>query len=338
MADRSALRAALTAALMLPGLCGCAPSADDVNAATTAARPYAATMVGRIDSAEAARGLVAATAGVIDRVAVQRGDAVRRGQFLFSVDCRPMIAAISVRQAEAAQADAAADTIDAGARGEDIARAEASLQQAQSGAADAQDQLDRATGLVDRGFVSAREIMARRNALASAQAAVASANADVARLRHGARPSERAEARWRANAASASVAAARATSDRCAVFSPVDGTVLQVLRHVGEDSGLGQGQPVMVVGDLSRLLVRAEVNERDAARITPGQRAEIWIDGDRRRWSGRVMSLASVMGRRAARSLDPSDRFDRDTREAFVSIDDHSLPQIVGLRVIVGVR
>ena len=206
MAYRPSLRAALAAALIFPGLCSCAPSPNDVIVAASTADTYAATMVGRIDSAESARSLVAATPGVIDQVAVQRGDTVRRGQFLFSVDCRPMITAVAVRQAEAAQADALADTIDAGARSEDIARAEASQQQEQSAAADAQDQLDRAAALVDRGFVSDREIMARRNALASAQAAVASAAAEVARLRHGARPSERAEARWRANAASASIA------------------------------------------------------------------------------------------------------------------------------------
>jgi hypothetical protein len=46
------------------------------------------------------------------------------------------------------------------------------------------------------------------------------------------------------------------------------------------------------------------------------------------------------MGRRSARSLDPTDRFDRDVREVFVDFDagQSNLPTLVGLRVMVGVR
>ena len=55
------------------------------------------------------------------------------------------------------------------------------------------------------------------------------------------------------------------------------------------------------------------------------------------RWRGRVTSLSSVMGRRSARSLDPTDRFDRDTRDAVISFDGPAPPALVGLRVMVGI-
>jgi HlyD family secretion protein len=92
------------------------------------------------------------------------------------------------------------------------------------------------------------------------------------------------------------------------------------------------------VADLGRLLVRAEIGERDAALVHVGQRADIWIEGTSKRWTGRVSSLARVMGRRSARSLDPTDRFDRDVREAFVALEGPMPPALVGLRVMVGVR
>lgn len=316
----------------------CAPASDGASAATPSTSHYVATMVGRIDSEEEARQLVAAVPGVIDGVAVRRGDTVQRGDRLFSVACGAVTAAIAVRRAEAAQAAAAAGTVAAGARSEEIDQAAAALTQAQTLAADAQDQLNRAQSLVDRGFVSAREITARRHSVAASDAAVAGASAQLAQLHHGARPTEIADARWRAVAANAAIASARAAADQCVSYSPIDGTVLQILRNVGEDSGAAQGLPVMVVGDLSRLQVRAEVNERDAARLRAGQLVDVWIDGDARRWSGRVVSLAAVMGRRSARSLDPSDRFDRDMREAHVAVGGTTLPALVGLRVMVGVR
>ena len=67
-----------------------------------------------------------------------------------------------------------------------------------------------------------------------------------------------------------------------------------------------------------------------------GAPVEVWIDGSPRRYRGRVVEMASIMGRRSARSLDPTDRFDRDVREAIVVIDDADLPSVVGLRVTVG--
>ncbi len=48
------------------------------------------------------------------------------------------------------------------------------------------------------------------------------------------------------------------------------------------------------------------------------------------------VELANVMGRRTARSLDPTDRFDRDTREALIGFEQGSPPPLVGLRVMAG--
>ena len=111
-----------------------------------------------------------------------------------------------------------------------------------------------------------------------------------------------------------------------------------LLRREGEFSGATAGTPLIVVGDVSRLMARAEINERDAALVRPGQAAEIWVEGQPKRWAGRVTHLASVMGRRSARSLDPTDRFDRDVREAFVAFDGAAPPALVGLRVTVGLK
>jgi HlyD family secretion protein len=80
------------------------------------------------------------------------------------------------------------------------------------------------------------------------------------------------------------------------------------------------------------------VLEQDAAAVSVGQRAQVWIDGSGERWAGRVTHVSGLMGRRSARSLDPTDRFDRDVREVFVTLDDGSAPPLVGLRVTVGLQ
>ena len=141
-----------------------------------------------------------------------------------------------------------------------------------------------------------------------------------------------------ADAAAQSASAMTALQEQCTLRSPIDGQVLQILRREGEFSGASQGVPLIVVGDVSRLIVRAEINERDVAAARVGGTVDVWLDGSNQRWHGRITEIAGVMGRKSARSLDPTDRFDRDMREAFVTIDGPMPPALVGLRVMVGLH
>lgn len=320
---------------VLLGGCQQAEGAADSQAAPSPA--YRAVAVGRIDSASEARQLVAAVDGVIEQVAVARGDRIVAGQTLLRIACGPRDAGIRSRAALAEQASADATTVALGSRNEAIAAARQAALAARAARDDAADRLEQARGLVDKGFVSRREFDARAHALAGAEAQLARAEAEAALVTEGPRHSERAAAQAAARAAGAETGVARALAAQCTLASPVDGTVLQVLRREGEFSGASQGVPLIVVGDLSRRIVRAEINERDAASVAPGQRATIWIEGQPQRWHGRIAQLASVMGRRSARSLDPTDRFDRDVREALIEFDNEAPPPLVGLRVMVGI-
>lgn len=300
--------------------------------------PYLATAVGRIDSASEARQLVAAADGVIERVLVRRGDTVKAGQVLLEVGCAPRAGLADAAMAAAQQSQAEAALVRAGPRREAVSAGAAGLAKAEADLRNAEQLLERAKALSGRGFVSRRELDARSAERDAAIAARDGAAAELAALSNGSRPQERASAQAAANAAGGQSAAARAALAQCQVRSPIDGQVLQVLRREGEFSGASQGTPLIVVGNLGQRIVRAEVGERDVPLLQIGAPAEVWIDGSPRRYKGRVVEMASVMGRRSARSLDPTDRFDRDVREAIVMIDDPDLPSVVGLRVTVGFR
>ena len=298
--------------------------------------PYFATAVGRVDSQNEARQLVAEVDGVIEAVLVQRGEAVKKGQPLLRISCAPRIEALGARLAAAAQAQASADTVIAGPRREEIAGADAELSAARAGLQDAEDGLRRAEALKEKGFVTRRELETRANGRAAAAAKVTAATAHRDMLVNGPRSSEIATARAASRAAQAEGQVASAVASQCVVRSPIDGRVLQIMRQPGEFSAASQGLPLIIVGDMSQLMVRAEINERDAAAVRTGQSATVWVEGQRERWKGRVIHLASVMGRRTARSLDPTDRFDRDVREALIAFDGTQPPELVGLRVTVG--
>jgi HlyD family secretion protein len=323
--------------LLLAG-CGAAASSDTGAVRKSGSARYLATSVGRVDSESEARQLVAAADGVIRRIHVARGERVAAGQLLLSVDCAPRDAMAQARDADAARLAASAGTVLAGARDQQRDSARQKVTGAQAVRDDAADRLAQAQALADKGFISRRELSARANAMTEAEAALAAARAEASLVHAGARPTERQEAVAARNAARAEARAAAALAGQCSLRSPVQGQVLQILRREGEFSGASQGTPLIVVGDLSRLIVRAEITERDAARVRPGQAADIWIEGASPRWHGQIETMAQVMGRRSARSLDPTDRFDRDVREAFIRLDGPLPPALVGLRVMVGVK
>ena len=318
-------------------LAGCNAAGGTEPPAGPAQSRYAAVAVGRVDSLDEARQLVAAVDGVIEHLLVQRGDVVRAGQPLLTVACAPRLAAASASSAGAEQAAANAQTVALGSRSEAVSAARQAAAAARAARDEAADWLAQARSLLAQGFVSRREYSAREHALAGAEAELAKAQAQADLLASGPRSSERHAARASARAAAADALGAQASAAQCTLLSPISGTVLQVLHREGEFSGASQGTPLLVVGDLSQRIVRAEISERDAAKLALGQVAEIWIEGEQQRWRGRVTSLSSVMGRRSARSLDPTDRFDRDTREAVISFDGPAPPALVGLRVMVGI-
>ena len=298
--------------------------------------PYVATAVGRIDSEGESRQLVAATDGVIVNVFVERGQNVTAGQKLLGIDCGPRLAEISARSALAQKAAAAAITTRSSPRAQELHAADAEIAAAESALREQQQRLSTAEALIDDGFISKRDLAARANGRDAARAQLDALHQRRSLLAEGARSSEVAEANAAARAAQADISVAAELASQCTLKSPISGQVLQILRREGEFSGASQGTPLVIVGDMSRLIVRAELSERDAANVQIGQRVKVWVDGKPEKWQGRVTQMASVMGRRSARSLDPTDRFDRDVREVFIAFDSAPPPALVGLRVTVG--
>lgn len=328
----------LLASVLLTG-CGAARGSESLTVPAksgSTGTPYAATAVGRIDSASEARHLAASVDGVIAAVPVERGDRVRAGQILLKVDCGQRLEAVAALNADAERAAAAMQTVHQGARTQEIAIAMEAARAAEAGVDEARDRYRQAQALLVPGFVSKRDLASRANVLTEAEAQHRAALAKADLLARGPRTSERREAAAAALAAREHAKGAAALTRQCNLVSPIDGEVVQVLRREGEFSGATMGTPLIVVADLSRLVVRAEITERDAAAVALGQRVEVWIEGQPRRWQGAISGLAGVMGRRSARSLDPSDRFDRDVREAIVTIQGKLPPRLVGLRVMVG--
>lgn len=89
------------------------------------------------------------------------------------------------------------------------------------------------------------------------------------------------------------VANARVQLDYTRIIAPIDGTVLLVSVQEGRTVNAVQSAPTLVVlGQIDRMLVRAEISEADAPKVKVGQNATFSILGDpERQWEATLLSL-----------------------------------------------
>jgi HlyD family secretion protein len=97
------------------------------------------------------------------------------------------------------------------------------------------------------------------------------------------------------------------------VRAPLSGRILRVQAHPGElSSGV-----LLVMGDVSSMIAKAEFYQSDVPRIRPGDPAEVDILGTR--VAGKVGRIGSIVGKNQLTSIDP--RAMRDLRVVEVTIE-----------------
>ena len=107
--------------------------------------------------------------------------------------------------------------------------------------------------------------------------------------------------------ARADISMAESVLDKTRIRAPMAGTVLQLYAKVGEMVTPSPEQPLVVIGDMSVVRVRAEVDEQDVSKIKLGQKAYVRSNGyPGQEFEGKVTELAPSlaaprMGSRGAR-------------------------------------
>lgn len=180
--------------------------------------------------------------GQVTRVFVDAGDWVQRGQVLVSVD-----RSVQVQQAAALEAQIG------------VARADLLL---------AQNELDRALQLVDRGFIS---------------------KADVDR-----KTATRDAARARVNVATAQLGETRARNARLDIRAPVSGYVLERNVETGQTVSAGSGVLFRLAQD-GQMELQAQLSENDLALVSEGVPASVTPVGTDRVFNGTIWQVAPMI-------------------------------------------
>jgi len=257
--------------------------------------------------------------GWIAQVLVTEGQAVEAGQLLTVLDDQSQRAAVEIARADLAEAEATLAKTLRGATAEELRQARAEAEATQAKAALAQRDADRIVQLGGELAISPAEVdRACSQAKAEGAFALRSA-ARVAEVSRGARSEDRSIARERVAAARARLELARSNLERRHVVAPARATVLQSRFHAGEYFNLGAA-PLFILGDVSKLQVRMEVDEIDAFRVKLGQPCSLFGDDDARLGKGEVFRLAPKIGRRGLAIESPTARVDVRVREVYVEV------------------
>lgn len=226
--------------------------------------------------------IAALVPGVVTEAPAVVGQDVRAGDLLLRIDVRDLEAQLEVERAAVDAALARVERLKSLPRVEDVRAAEARVVEAQAALTEARDQLALADAISDPRAMSREERTRRRAAVETASARLAAVQAALDLQRDGAWKPDLAVAQAELAQAASRVRSMEIQIERAAVRAPIDGRLLQVNVHKGEYAPLGVlARPLIVLGAVRELHVRADLDENDAWRFREGARAYAFVRGNR---------------------------------------------------------
>lgn len=285
--------------------------------------------------------------GRIKAVLVKEGDRVRIGQAIIRFDDGEQAAQVRVGQARVAAAEAevrrAARGLDAararwveaksGARPQEIEQARAEMDQGRQRWENLEIERQRFKKLVDDGLIAKSQYDLAETEAGVWKAKVRSSAEALSLLLAGPK-TETVEAAWarvqeaeaelqRAETqvvqARAELAHARAMLASTVVDATVNGKVTRKLVEPGEAVDISM--PLMILGDVHKVIVKAEVDETDVGKLALGQGAEVSADAyPGRVFPGKVVEIGQAVGKRKVRPEDPSKIQDMKVLETKIEV------------------
>lgn len=208
---------------------------------------------------------------------VREGDTVSEGQLLVEQDASRIEARIEEVRALTSQADARLAEMIRGPREERIRAARATAVGAEQTARYRRTELDRATKLLSQGLASQELLDQAQVSLDAAEADLRASRALLEELLAGTTAEELEQAEQAVNQGRAQLQRLQVDRARHRIAAPVSGVVDSLLFEAGERPAPGQPVVILLAGE--QPYARVYVREQIRARIRPGTKAVVHVDG-----------------------------------------------------------
>jgi multidrug resistance efflux pump len=214
--------------------------------------------------------------GVVESLFVEEGDEVEAGTVLLTLRQTPIRLMYEAAKARLAAEEARLAELRAGTRPEDVTIARAELEDARIALGVAERDFERFSGLFQTRSVSESELDRSKEALESARARYAAAEARLQLAVEGPRSEEILAQIARVAAAQAEAGRTEDDFERSTIRAPFAGVITRRLANVG--SWVSDGDPVFEMEQTDLLRVRVNLPEQEFNRIQVGKEARLTFD------------------------------------------------------------
>ena len=275
--------------------------------------------------------------GRIGEVPVAVNDKVVADEPLVRLDDEEARARIAAQRAEVAMREKARNEKSAG-KAENRRRAEDAVADAEDAVASARDAFDDAVTAKRKGRGSDATVANAHAAWTSAQTSLLREREQLRKLESESGTPLPIQVEGQLNVARDELRVSLAELQKLIIRAPIVSTVLQVNAKVGELAVPTSAQPLIVLGDLSKLRVRAELDEQDIGKIKQGDKTVVRASAfPGREFSGGVATIAPVVVPGRINPSGSRNLTDISVTEVMVDLDDPN-PLVVGMKVDVYFR
>jgi HlyD family secretion protein len=225
-------------------------------------------------------------AAPVQKFLVNRGDHVKQGQLIATLENRDLRATASANKGQLDQAEANLRTTTGATVPEAVVKARTDVQSAQQQADAAKKLFESRQNLFQQGALARRLVDEAQVQYATAQAALATAQEHLRVQQTVGNQEQVRTAQAQVETARGTLQSSEAQVAYSEVRSPLTGVVSDRPLFPGDMASTGQ--PLFVVMDISRIVARANVPQTDATAVKVGQPAVIKIAGQDEGVPGKV--------------------------------------------------
>ena len=306
----------------------------DARADTASTAPqWAASATGRVEPRDGEVRIAAQVPAKITEVLAKTNDKVSAGDLLARLDDQDYYVKIAAAAAESGVREREREEEPVTGLAQQRREADDALSKAERSLFAAREAFDASLRSLKAGKGSADDLKKTREALNSAKAVLDQSRSVASAIR--AKDGMPLETRLESSLATAraELSGAEIALERTRLRAPAEGTVLNMLAKAGETAVPSPDSALVIFGDLSSLRVRAEVEERDAAKVHVGQNVVVKADAfPDREFTGKVTVISQSLAAPRIASRGPRRPNDVEVVEATVVLDGNP-PLFTGMRV-----
>jgi multidrug efflux pump subunit AcrA (membrane-fusion protein) len=222
----------------------------------------------------------------VQKFLVKRGDLVRAGQLLATLESRDLTAAVAESKGQLAQQESILRSTAAFTVPDEVIKAQADVQAAQQTADAAKKLFENRQNLLKEGALARKLVDDAEVSYAQAKSQLESAQEHLRTLQSVGKEEQVKTAEAQVETARGHLQTAEAQVGYAEVRSPIGGVIADRPLNAGEMASTGT--PLLTVMDISRVVARVNVPQSQATAVKAGQPATISMTGGKEKLEGKV--------------------------------------------------